>query len=190
MNIIKLAENNSEKLLVDTEKILRDGGLAVVPTDTVYGLVCDGLNKEAQDRIFEIKGRSGKKPLIGFVDTIEKVRQFAEIPAEKRALLEKSWPGATTFILKAKRNLHRITSPDGKMAFRIPDHRFLLRLIKRFDVLASTSANISGEKNPSSTEEIAYAVKNMADIVIDGGALPGNPSSIWDITGKDPLRLR
>lgn len=190
MNIIKLNESNIERLLGDTEKILREGGLAIVPTDTVYGLVCDGLNEKAKDRIFEIKGRSEQKPLIGFADTIEKIEQFSEILSDNIPLLEKSWPGAVTFILKAKTNLSRITSGDGKTAFRIPDHKFLLMLIKKFDVLASTSANISGGKTPSCVEDIPDTVKNKVDIVIDGGVLSGNSSTIWDITGKDHIQLR
>ena len=190
MNIIKLNESNVEKVLADTEKALKEGGLAIVPTDTVYGLVCDGLNEKAKDRIFEIKGRSEQKPLIGFVDTIEKIEQFAEMLPENIPLLKKSWPGAVTFILKAKLNLCRITSGDGKTAFRIPDHKFLMMLIKSFDILASTSANISGGKTPSRIEEIPDTVKDKVDIVIDGGALPGNPSSIWDVTGKNHICLR
>ncbi|MBN1444842.1 MAG: threonylcarbamoyl-AMP synthase, partial [Candidatus Omnitrophica bacterium] len=190
VNIIKLNESNIEKLLSDTEKMLKEGGVAIVPTDTVYGLVCDGLNEKAKDRIFEIKGRSENKPLIGFVDSIGKVKQFAEILPENISLLEKSWPGAVTVVLKAKTNLYRITSGEGKTAFRIPGHKFLLMLIKRFDMLASTSANISGGKTPSRIEDIPDIVKEKADIVIDGGVLPGNPSEIWDITGKAHIQLR
>jgi len=73
MKTLKLNENNNEELLTVAGEIVQGGGVAVVPTDTVYGIVCDGLNKIAKDRIFEIKGRPGNKPLIGFVNTIEKV---------------------------------------------------------------------------------------------------------------------
>jgi len=190
VDIIKLTEDNIEKVLADTEEILKKGGVAIVPTDTVYGLVCDGLNEKAKDRIFEIKGRPEQKPLIGFVDSIEKVKKFAEIQAEKEVFLKKSWPGAVTFLLKAKLNLCRITSNEEKMAFRMPDHKFLLLLIKKFDVLASTSANISGGKTPSCIEDIPDTVKDKVDIVIDSGVLPGTPSTIWDVTGKTPIRLR
>jgi len=190
VNIIKLNESNIEKVLADTEKILRAGGVAIVPTDTVYGLVCDGLNDSAKDRIYGIKGRSEGKPLIAFVNTIEKIKKFAEILPEKMPLLEKSWPGVVTFLFKAKINLCRITSGEGKTAFRIPNHDFLQCLIERFDILASTSANISGGKTPSRIEDMPDTIKKMADIVIDGGVLPGTSSSIWDITGKDHIRLR
>ena len=190
MNILKYNESNIGELIEKTEKILRAGGVAVVPTDTVYGLVCDGLNDEAKERIFEIKERSGKKPLIGFVDTIEKVKRFAKVPQEKTTILKENWPGAVTFVLKAKRNLLRMTTEANTIAFRIPNHGFLLELIKRFEVLASTSANISGEKAPGSIEEIPDVLKNKADIVIDGGTISGTPSSILDLTGKRHVTLR
>lgn len=190
MNILKYNESNIRELLEKTETILRNGGVAVVPTDTVYGIVCDGLNEKAKDRIFEVKGRCAGKPLIGFVDTIEKVKRFAEAPPEKIPFLEKGWPGATTFILKTKEKISRMTTETGTMAFRIPAHGFLLSLIRRFDVLASTSANISGEKAPCCIEEIPDSLKEMVDVVIDGGITPGKPSAILDITGSTPRPLR
>jgi L-threonylcarbamoyladenylate synthase len=190
LNIMKLTANNTGKILAVTERILRCGGVAVVPTDTVYGLVCDGLNEEAKKKIFKIKGRSEEKPLIGFVDTIKKVQRFAEIPEEKVPLIKRDWPGKKTFVLKSKETISYMTAGTGTIAFRIPDHIFLLKLLKRFDTLASTSANISGQKAPSSIEEIPDKLKEKVDIVIDGGITPGIPSSIIDLTGKDPIRLR
>jgi L-threonylcarbamoyladenylate synthase len=190
VNILRLDEHNNRGLLEKTEKILHNGGVAVVPTDTVYGLVCDGLNEEAKKKIFKIKGRSEEKPLIGFVDTIKKVQRFAEIPEEKVPLIKRDWPGKKTFVLKSKETISYMTAGTGTIAFRIPDHIFLLKLLKRFDTLASTSANISGQKAPSSIEEIPDKLKEKVDIVIDGGITPGIPSSIIDLTGKDPIRLR
>lgn len=190
VNILNLNESSTHELLEKTEKILRAGGVAIVPTDTVYGLVCDGRDDAAKDRIFQMKGRSASKPLIGFADTIEKVQRFAEVPPEKMPFLKENWPGAVTFILKAKVKLPRMTTEKGTIAFRIPDHRFFFSLMEKFEILASTSANISGEKAPCRIEEISDGLKDKADIVIDGGIVPGTPSSILDLTGKEHIRLR
>jgi L-threonylcarbamoyladenylate synthase len=190
VNILRLDEHNSHEIIERTEKILREGGVAIVPTDTVYGIVCDGLNEQAKERIFEIKGRPADKSLIGFVNTIEKAKEFTEIPPEKITFLKEKWPGKTTFIIKAKRDVSHITSETGTMAFRIPNHSFLLRLVKKFDVLASTSANISGENAPCCVEEIPDKLKEKVDIVIDGGITQGTPSSIIDLTGTTPVQLR
>ncbi len=178
------------ELLEMTERILCEGGVAIVPTDTVYGIVCDGLNEEAKKKIFEIKGRPADKSLIGFVDTIEKAKGFAEVPQEKKTFLKENWPGAVTFILKAKVKLPRMTTERDTIALRIPDHKFLLKLIKRFNLLASTSANISGEKAASRIEDIPYVLKERVDIVIDGGITQGTPSSILDLTGEEYIQLR
>lgn len=191
MNILKLDEGDISQLLETTEKILRAGGVAIVPTDTVYGLVCDGRNVAAKEKIFQIKRRPETKPLIGFVDTVEKVQRFAEAPPEKMNLLKKSWPGAVTFVLKAKgEKLSRMTMETDTIAFRIPNHKFILELAGKFEILASTSANISGEKAPCRIEEIPEDLKEKAGIVIDGGKTPGTPSSIFDLTTREHLRLR
>lgn len=190
MKVFKISLHKEEDILLETEEILKKGGVAIVPTDTVYGLICDGMDESAKRRIYDIKGRDENKPLIGFVDTIDKVKIFAEVPPEKENLLKRNWPGAKTYILTAKREISLITAETGKIAFRIPDHGFLLKLLKGFDIVASTSANFSGEKAPSSIEEIPDALKEKVDIIIDGGSVCGKPSEIWDITEEDYIKLR
>lgn len=190
MRIINLVSEREDEILLEIERVLKGGGVAIVPTDTVYGLICDGLNEKAKKRIYEIKGRSLNKPLIGFVDSIEKVEKFAEVRPEKIDILKDNWPGAVTFILKAKKPLSHITTKTSTIAFRIPDNEFLLKLIKKFDILASTSANISGEKSPCSIDEIPDSLKEKVDIIIDSGATAGAPSCIWDITGRKKRQLR
>ncbi|MCM8762548.1 MAG: L-threonylcarbamoyladenylate synthase [Candidatus Omnitrophica bacterium] len=179
-----------KEIVPEIENILKSGGVAIIPTDTVYGLICDGLNNKAKERIYEIKGRNKDKPLIGFVDTIEKVKKFAEIPLEKEKILKENWPGAKTYILKAKKDIYLITARTGKIAFRITAHNFVINLCKNFDIIASTSANFSKDKSPASIEEIPETLKEKVDIVIDGGRLKGVPSEIWDITGNCPVQLR
>jgi len=190
MKVSELNGNNGEELAAATADILSRGGVAIVPTDTVYGLVCDGLNNKAKERIFSIKKRSYEKPLIGFADSLEKVREFTEIPAEEMPFIQKNWPGAATFIFKTRKVIPLITSAAGKTAFRIPRSRFILNVAKQFDVLASTSANISEEKTPYSVKEMPDSFKFMADIVIDGGRIAGRPSTIWDVTRKPACLLR
>lgn len=190
MNFLKIGEISEKKILVEVEGILRKGGIAIIPTDTVYGLICDGLNERAKKRIYEIKGRPGDKPLIGFIDTIEKVKKFADVSSEQEKLLKENWPGAKTYILKAKKDIYLITTNTGKIAFRIPAHSFLIKLLKDFDIVASTSANFSGEKAPASVEEIPERLKEVVDVVIDGGRVKGVPSEIWDITGEAFFKIR
>ena len=121
---------------------------------------------------------------------MEKVKNFAEVPYEKESILKQNWPGAKTYILKATKDIYLITAKTGKIAFRIPAHNLLLKLLKNFDIVASTSANISGEKSTASIEEISEEMKVKVDVIIDGGIVKGIPSEIWDISGEVPIQLR
>lgn len=178
------------EIISEIKNILNSGGVVIVPTDTVYGLICDGLNERAKERIYEIKGRPEDKPLIGFVDTVEKVKKFAEVTPEKENILKENWPGTKTYILKATRNISLITAKTGKIAFRIPAYNFIVNLCKDFDIIASTSANFSGDKAPASIEEMPDRLKEKVDVIIDGGKVLGIPSEIWDISEENYTRVR
>ncbi|MCX8082761.1 MAG: L-threonylcarbamoyladenylate synthase [bacterium] len=190
METIVVSPHREAEIISKVENILKKGGVAIVPTDTVYGLICDGLNNKAKERIYEIKGRPEDKPLIGFVDKIEKIKNFAEVPPEKEKILKDNWPGAKTYILKATQEIYLITAKTGKIAFRIPAYDFIIKLSKNFYIIASTSANFSGDKAPASIEEMPYRLKEMVDVIIDGGKVKGIPSEIWDISGEEPVRIR
>lgn len=190
MKVVRLKENNISDVAEEAGQVISEGGIAIVPTDTVYGIVCDGLNSRAKEKIYSIKGRSFSKPLIAFTDSIEKARKFAEIEPETVALLERKWPGATTFIFNGKTNIAHMTSHDGSIAFRIPKNLFLLTLANKFEILASTSANISKHDTPFSIGGMPSTLKEAADIVIDGGNIAGSPSTIWNVAKTPPRLLR
>jgi len=190
MKILKEGNIPEEEIIREAKDALKKGEIVIVPTDTVYGLICDGLDERAKERIYEIKGRPEDKPLIGFVDSIEKVKKFAEVPGEKEVILKDNWPGPKTYILKAIKDIYLLTAKTGKIAFRIPAYGLLLRILYDFEIVASTSANISGEKAPSSIEDISDGLKKKVDIIIDGGKVKGIPSEIWDITEKLSIQLR
>jgi|LSQX01.3.fsa_nt_gb tRNA threonylcarbamoyl adenosine modification protein (Sua5/YciO/YrdC/YwlC family) len=190
MEVFELKVDNTKQLAIKTSKVLASGGVAIIPTDTVYGIVCDGLNIKAKEKIFSIKKRSYEKPLIGFVDKVNKAERFACMPQYALPFIRKRWPGATTFIFKSRENLEYMVTGDGKIAFRIPNYNFIREVTKHFEVVASTSANISGENNPTSVEEMPDTLKKMADIVISAGDIERNPSALWDATKKPPCLLR
>lgn len=169
---------------------LKTGAVAVVPTDTVYGLVCDAFHEEAKTRIYELKGRPRAKSLIGFVAGIEQAGEFAEIPPEYFSLVARSWPGPVTFIFKSRRELSFLVSEQGGIALRVPNHPFLLDLLPRTGLLASTSANPSGGVPPDSIAGLAAEIVEGADIVIDGGTVSGRESVIWNCTGELPRLVR
>jgi len=190
MQIIKLENERIVQQANYIKEEIKKGKIIVSPTDTVYGLICDGLNDKSKEEIYFLKRRTKEKPLIGFISDIEKAKKFAEISPSFVSFINSKWPGATTFILKAKINIPYLVSPLDDIGLRVPGFPFLLEILKDIEILASTSANISFEKSPSIIDEIPKDIKEKVDIVIDGGKLRGKESTIWNISGNNPKLVR
>ena len=166
---------------------LKNGAVLVMPTDTVYGLVCDAKNEAAIEKIFLIKKRPKTKPLLMFTDSLKSAKKIAEISKAQEEKIKGNWPGKTTFILNAKMRLSATLMTGETIGIRVPEYKFLADIVKKMKgPLAQTSANISG--NPAATEikEIIKQFegrKNRPDLIIDAGDLPKNkPSSIINVT--------
>src|SRR3989344_6120503 len=172
MEIVKL---DSQKAI----KALRLGMVLVCPTDTVYGLICDAANKKAVEKIYKIKKRPKNKLLPIFVKDIKMAKEFVEINPKQEKFLKKVWPGAVTVVIE-----------KNKSAFRMPNHKFVLNLVKHAGPLAETSANISGKPPTTKIKEVLKYFKGREygpDLVLDAGDLkPANPSQVIDFTGSKP----
>jgi L-threonylcarbamoyladenylate synthase len=195
MIILKTNQESINKAV----RILKQGGVVVCPTDTVYGFLADASNKKAVEKIFKIKGRPKEKPLPVFVKDLADAKKIALISKDQESYIKKFWPGSVTFVLQRKKP-GLITVPlkvygvDKKtIAIRVPRHKFLSGLLKKINrPLAQTSVNISGEEPLNSTEAIYNQFKtqkNQPDLIIDTGKLKGRPSKIVDLrTGQAVLR--
>lgn len=202
MKVLKILENKKE-VIDEIKNELIKGKVLVLPTDTVYGLVCDSRNEQAVKRIFEIKKRSLNKPVGIFVKNIEMAKKIAQINEEQEKLLKEKWPGKFTFILrkKAVENGSRgILLPDligarKTIGIRIPDYELISDLFEKIDfALAQTSANISNEPATTKIQGVIKSFekqKIQPDLIIDAGDLPGSrPSTVIDLTKKEPKILR
>lgn len=185
-----------EENLVLKEKLL-NGALIIYPTDTVYGLGAVINNEEALKKIYEAKSRAFSSPLIALVSSIDKIEKIAHIDNENMAILSKLaehfWPGALTIILKKKDIVPSIMVSNGEtVGVRIPNLQFAIDIIEMAGgILATTSANISGEPSPKSYAELTEEIKSKVDIVIDGGECQvGEASTIIDLTQTVPKLLR
>jgi len=153
-----------------TAEVIKNGGVAVVPTETVYGFAADAFNVEAQKKIYKIKGRSFKKPLIAMTPDIEAVRILVDIPEKALKIAKIFWPGQLTLIFP--------TTPIGKImsggrddiGVRIPDNEFMLKLLKEIGTpVMTTSVNASSKKSAKTFAE-TLEFDGIADILVDGGA--------------------
>ncbi|HNQ35685.1 MAG TPA: L-threonylcarbamoyladenylate synthase [bacterium] len=171
--------------------VLRGGGLAVFPTDTVYGLGGRISSVAALDRILALKGRPSGKPLPVLVAGLAAAERLAIFSrAARRAALE-AWPGAVTLILPARRELPAAICRDGRVAVRVPGYPPLLGVLETLqEGIAGTSANLSGEPAPASLAEVPPELSDRVELVLDGGILPGRPSRIIDFTGATPMVVR
>lgn len=171
--------------------IIKQGGIAVFPTDTIYGIGCDPYNKDAVKKIYEIKVRDISKPLPVLVYSKEIAERIAFFNETAKKIAEKFWPGPLTIILKlTDENLKETLNLTNKIAIRIPNHKCTLELLQRCDLLVGTSANISGELPFTNSDKDFENLKGY-DIFVDGGIISGNvASTIIEIENEEIKIIR
>lgn len=175
-------------------KLIKDGELVAVPTETVYGLAGNGLDATAVEKIYEIKGRPEVKPLSLMVAGKTAMSKYCEaVPKQAKRLAEKFWPGPLTIVLKAKDIVPDIVRAGGEtVALRCPDHPMTLELIKKSALpLAAPSANPSGAESPRTAQEVMEYFDGKIAAVIDGGRCGiGTESTIIDMSSVPYKILR
>lgn len=150
-------------------QILKDGGVILYPTDTVWGLGCDATNEEAVAKVNEIKGRSADKSLIVLLENDNKLQSYVtEIPDVAYELIEYAENPMTIIFAGAKNLAKNVINADGSVGIRVVKHDFCEQLLQRFrKPIVSTSANISGEPTPQFFDEISEEIKEAVDYVVD-----------------------
>ena len=179
--------------LAEAAASLRKGDLAVIPTDTVYGLAADAFSPPAVTGLLTAKGRGRLIPPPVLVGTVRAATALVEdLSAFGKDLIDEFWPGGLTLVMRANRNLiWDLGDTKGTVAVRMPLHELALELLKETGPLAVSSANRSGSP-PATTAADAEAQLGDADAVyLDGGPCSGDvPSTIVDLTGVVPKLLR
>lgn len=164
-------------------------GVAVVPTETFYGLAADPADPRAVASVFRLKGRPEGMPLPVLAADWKQVERLVEIPGMHRVRLSRTWPGPLTVILPARRPLPAGTS--GTLAVRIPGHDLLRALLYLVGPLTATSANRHGRPPCTTLEASLRELVGEPDLALDGGPTRGGvPSTLVDLTGAEPRVLR
>lgn len=173
-------------------EILQKGGLAAFPTDTVYGLGALAFEDRAIESIYVAKNRPVEKAipiLIGDVDALDLIAE--SIPEMARIFASRFWPGPLTCVVPKKQTLPRAVSATSTVAVRIPNHPDARALLRAAGPMAVTSANISGQANPCTAQEVYEQLNGRIPLILDGGRTPGGiPSTLVDCTGDQPIILR
>jgi L-threonylcarbamoyladenylate synthase len=166
------------------EECVASGGVAVFPADTVYGLACDPEDPRAVERLYELKGRPPEKPAAVMFFSLD---ALFELPPRTGALARRLLPGAVTLLLPNPDGRFPLAcGPDpGTLGIRVPDIPVLAAVGR--PVLQS-SANLAGQPDARTLDEVSLDIRSEADLVLDGGTLPGTPSTVIDLRGWEDAR--
>jgi L-threonylcarbamoyladenylate synthase len=188
---MKLLEANDDAIKA-AAFLIKEGGVVVYPTETVYGIGCVPLDPDAAQRICEIKERADK-PLPLICSDIEMVRKIVVMTSAAEKLAARFWPGPLTIVLVSKVKYNTwVTHGAATLGVRVTEHPIAQKLAKAAGgVIVSTSANISGGEPARSAQEAKEIFMNKVDIILDGGPSPRSESStVVDLTGEDIWLLR
>ena len=157
------------KDLKNALEVLRNGGLILYPTDTIWGIGCDATNPEAVEKVYQLKGRQSDKPLIVLLDNDNKLASYVrEIPDVAYELIEYAEKPLTIVYDGAKNLAANLIAEDGSIGIRVTKHQFCTHLLQRFKKpIVSTSANISGEPSPKSFFDISETITEGVDYVVE-----------------------
>jgi L-threonylcarbamoyladenylate synthase len=173
---------------------LRAGEVVAIPTETVYGLAANALNPEAVLRVFAVKGRPARNPIIVHVAGIDMAQQcVAEWPARAEKLAKSFWPGPLTLVLPRSSLIPAAVVAGGTtVAVRWPEHPFIEALIRTCGFpLAAPSANLSTQISPTTAEHVVQALAGRIPLIIDGGpSRIGIESTVVDLAAHPPRLLR
>ena len=174
--------------------VITGGGVAAFPTDTVYGLAANVLDRDAMKRVYTIKNRPLTKAMPIFVADSKALSSIAaEISETARKLINRMWPGALTLVFKLNPDFKTLAAAGGDtIAIRIPNHDMTLKILAETGVpLSGTSANLASGANPITADDVYGQIGDSVDIIVDGGPCPGTvASTIIDVSQGRPKIVR
>ena len=164
-------------------EVLRNGGVILYPTDTIWGIGCDATNSEAVKRVYEIKQREDSKSMLVLMENPALLERYVDdVPEVAWDLVEITTTPLTVIYQHAKNLAHNLIAADGSVGIRFTKEKFTSQLLQRFRrPLVSTSANISGEKSPAFFDDISDEIKEAVDYIVEfrqDDRTPAQPSSI------------
>lgn len=180
MKIFDWKNSINEKELDNCIEEIKNGGIVIFPTETVYGIGTNAFCEESVRKIYEIKNRPDEKPLSILLNNKEQIGKYAIISNDiERKIIENFMPGPITIILERKKGILDYVAPEkNTIGIRIPDNNIILEILGKLDLpMVAPSANISGEPSAIELKDILEVFKDKVDICIDGGKCEISKSS-------------
>jgi len=184
--------NPQQRKIDQVANLLRDGGVIAYPTDTIYGLGCDITNKKAIERVYQIKRRPKDKPFSFLCSDLKNISQYAKVSNYAYKTMRRLLPGPYTFILEGSHLVPKMMLTKRRTAgIRVPDNPICMALINSLgNPILSTSAASPEDELFSEPWLIDDHFGKLLDAVIDGGPVPGEPSSVISLIGDEPVIIR
>jgi tRNA threonylcarbamoyl adenosine modification protein (Sua5/YciO/YrdC/YwlC family) len=185
-------DNPQSRLIEQVVAVLGQGGVIAYPTDTTYGIGCSIFNKKGIERIYQIKQRDKKKPFSFICPNQAEVAKYAQVSNYAYRLMKRLLPGPYTFVLDAGRIVpDLLTTRQKTVGIRIPDNRICLAIVNAVGhPVVTTSANLSGEEPIGDPYEVFRTMGSQLDVVVDGGVLSADVSSVVSLLQDTPVVLR
>ncbi len=187
-------ENPNPREIEQVVSVLRDGGIVIYPTDTLYGIGCDALNVRAVERICELKGINPQKSNLSIIcNDLSIISEYAKVDTPTFKLMKRNLPGPFTFILPTTSSLPKIYKNRKTVGIRVPDNNIIREIVVQLgNPVLSTSVKDENDEIEYTTDPELIHEKwgEIADVVIDGGVGGLDPSTVVDCTFHDPEIIR
>lgn len=187
-------DNPQQRLIKQAAEIVRKGGIIAVPTESCYVLACRLEDKSASDKLRQIRQVDEKHHLTLMCRDLSEIGSYAKVDNSQFRMLKAAMPGSFTFILEATKEVpRRLSHPSRKtIGIRVPDNRIMQMLLEEVgEPLLGTTLILPGETDPlTDPEVINEKLKNQVDVVVDGGACSLIPTTVIDMTDKEPVLVR
>lgn len=173
------------------EQCIESGGVAIMPTDTLYGLACDPTNWKAAERLYELKGRPEQKPsAVMFFALSNALKELSWLDRWQRSAVEALLPGPVTAVVPNPTGVFGPACGGGPLGVRVPDLKGGLEPLTRLSVpVLQSSANLAGGESPRSLDQIPSEIAAAVDVVLDGGELPGVGSTVVSLVDPSNVEI-
>ncbi len=174
-------------------EVLSNGGIIAYPTDTYYGIGCDLLNKAAIEKIYQLKRRSPVDPFSFICSDLKNISEYAQVTNYAYKNMKRLLPGPYTFVLEGSRLVPKIMlTKRHTVGIRVPDNAICLAIVDDLGhpVISTSATNPETKDILATPQEIKEKLGHAVDLIIDGGSVPGKPSSVVSLIGDTPEVLR
>ncbi|HJV33710.1 L-threonylcarbamoyladenylate synthase [Geomonas sp.] len=185
-------DNPQPRLIARVVETLKKGGVVAYPTDTTYGLGCSIFSKKGIERIYLIKQRDRKKPFSFICTDLSEIARYTKVSNYQFKVMRRLLPGPYTFVLEANSIVpDLLLTKQRTVGIRMPDNEICLSIVKELGApIVTTSANLSGEDPIGDPWQVETELGKLLDIVVDGGELTADVSSVVSLIGDRPEVLR